>query len=657
MRKVLLSVLCLFAAVAVNAAKEVDIPLDGNWERGWNASTEYADGILTITNVGNYGAAGYRFDEPADWSKYDCLWVVIESHTAGWGQVLIRNGQDQDIYSAGTGTINQTTTIRIPFDPTKATSIGGIFIQGALTDDTYKISRVYLTKATFYEETPTASLEVSNTNPQFFPASLFEGFSDDARVVFTVDIQGSADYNGWGIGELTTADYLATAESNWQPVNGIKIWTVGGGKDGLTQFVATIAELTPALTSWPDTNHKWGDADENYGIVSNMYGQGNGKCTVTLQSVEIFEVAAPVDAVVDVEDGEEIASAVSLATLGTRIGKLTINLPEQGTVTLKKTLEAADNVIINGNYATINIAEGMKDPFITLDETEVFAKKNDGTDSDHKLIGKVEFNDVTIAGLKNSLVKDNQKTLLEELAINNSNIEMPAASKNVIDFNGKGYVGKVSVEASTIWAAGKNEGFFAQYGSRPKNVNGDWLQEFSFKTSTIVNIANGKNFCNLKQQGTAQNVYTMEDCIFVDCGKQNQLVVGLNGGQTSPTPVWDVSGNYFAWGGECVNAAEIEKAGQKNDEDIVKDCIDGKLTFDDAANGDFNGTFELGADVEEPDFLGDDDWTIEFTVTETGISTVKADTNNDVIYNLNGQQVVKAQKGLYIINGKKAIVK
>ena len=651
MRKVLLSVLCLFAAVAVNAAKEVDIPLDGNWEQGWGASAEYADGILTITNTGDYGAGGYRFNEPADWSNYDCLWVVIESHTGGWGQVLIRNGQNQDIYSAGTGPINKTTIIKIPFDPTEATSIGGIFIQGASTGDTYKVSRVYLTEAVYYEETPTATLAVNGEKVQFFPSSLFTGFSEDAKVVFTVEIAGSADYNGWGIGELVTPHL--TKNSSWQVVEGIMVLTVAGGKDGVFTYPITMKELIPALTNWPD------DDTGEYGLVSNMYGQGGGVCTATLKSIEIYEAIGVEadDFEVDVEDGEDIGTAIFMATAGKKIGKLTINLPEQGTATLSNTLKAADNIIINGNYATVNIADEMKDPFITLDRTTEFAKKNDGTDSDHKLIGKVEFNDVTIVGLQNALVKDNQKTLLEELAINNSNIEMPAASKNVIDFNGKGYVGKVSVEASTIWAAGKNEGFFAQYGSRPKNVNGDWLQEFSFKTSTIVNIANGKNFCNLKQQGTAQNVYTMEDCIFVDCGKQNQLVVGLNGGQTSPNPVWDVSGNYFAWGGECVNAAEIEKAGQKNDEDIVKDCIDGKLTFDDAANGDFNGTFELGADVEEPDFLGDDDWTIEFTVTETGISTVKADTNNDVIYNLNGQQVVKAQKGLYIINGKKAIVK
>jgi len=54
---------------------------------------------------------------------------------------------------------------------------------------------------------------------------------------------------------------------------------------------------------------------------------------------------------------------------------------------------------------------------------------------------------------------------------------------------------------------------------------------------------------------------------------------------------------------------------------------------------------------------------VEKTVAEqqaivTGISLVEnATVNNGVIYNLNGQKVQNAQKGLYIINGKKVVVK
>ena len=43
--------------------------------------------------------------------------------------------------------------------------------------------------------------------------------------------------------------------------------------------------------------------------------------------------------------------------------------------------------------------------------------------------------------------------------------------------------------------------------------------------------------------------------------------------------------------------------------------------------------------------------------TATGINTINAEFENGAVYNLQGQKVMKAQKGLYIINGKKVVVK
>ena len=266
--------------------------------------------------------------------------------------------------------------------------------------------------------------------------------------------------------------------------------------------------------------------------------------------------------------------------------KDTLTLKSGSEYTISKSLTAAGKVNVNGSGATVD-ASALKDAFIVLNGTNEFAKKADGTDSDHKYVASVKVSGLTLTGMTNSLIKDAQKTLLEELIVDNSVIEMPASNKNFIDFNGKGYVGLVKVAKSTIWAKDKNTGFFAQYGSRPKNVDGNLLQQFDVQNSTIVNIANGKNFCDLKQNGTAQNVYTIKNNIFADCGKQNQVVVGFNKGQASATPVWDVTGNEFLWNGECSSDGEIAKAGQKNGEDIVKNCVCGDPGFKDAANGDF----------------------------------------------------------------------
>ena len=283
--------------------------------------------------------------------------------------------------------------------------------------------------------------------------------------------------------------------------------------------------------------------------------------------------------------GSSITAAITEAAKGGIVKNLTLSL-KGGAYTVEAPIETAGNVSISGN-GTIDASALAGDAFIVLNGTEEFAKKADGTDSDHKLVNSVKVSGVTVTGLTTAFIKDAQKTLLEELTVENCVIEMPAAGKNFIDFNGKGYVGNVKVSKSTIWAKGENTGFFAQYGSRPKNVDANLLQQFDVKNSTIVNIANGKNFCDLKQNGTAQNVYTIKNNIFTDCGKSGQTVVGFNKGQPSATPVWDVDGNTFMFDGASTNAAEVEKAGQKDGEDIVQNCVEGNPEFKDAANGDF----------------------------------------------------------------------
>jgi len=46
-----------------------------------------------------------------------------------------------------------------------------------------------------------------------------------------------------------------------------------------------------------------------------------------------------------------------------------------------------------------------------------------------------------------------------------------------------------------------------------------------------------------------------------------------------------------------------------------------------------------------------------FTGELTGISAVKADLKNAEIFDLNGRKVSNAQKGMFIVNGKKVVIK
>ena len=353
-------------------------------------------------------------------------------------------------------------------------------------------------------------------------------------------------------------------------------------------------------------------------IVSATFRRIAVDIIVNPEDIEAGDIAAALDAKIASYD---YLDPLTEEIIPVRINNIYIYLAGGEEYTLTKTLTAPNSIIISGTtnandeLATIHVAEGVTDDFITLNGTETLAKKADGTEvADHKYITTVIINGVAIYDLKGAVVKDAQKTWLGSLAIYNSIIQVPDAQKNVIDFNGKGYVGHALVLNSTIYAEKQNTGFFAQYGSRPKNIDGNDTsleQELYVQNSTFANIANGKNFCDLKQKGTAQNVYTIKNCIFADCGKQNQVVVGFNGGQSSATPKWDVDGNVFNWGGLDTSAAETTKAGQKDGEDIVKNSLAGRVEFADIAEPDLGGRMILAPGVEAPESMpGDPRWTL-----------------------------------------------
>lgn len=515
--------------------------------------------------------------------------------------------------------------------------------------------------------------------------------------------------------------------------------STGDADEPVKNSLAGIFEFTDAAT---------GDFN---GVFKGKTAEAPAKYPGDPRWTYTYEIA-PTDIVISPESGADIAAALSAAKEGIlKVGNITINLAKNGAYTVSAPIEApADLIIFGAEGVTIDASSNDGD-FITLNGSTEFAKKADGTTvSDLYLIDAVTIKDVTITGLTNALVKDAQKTLLNTLTIDNSVIQMPAAAKNVIDFNGKGYVATVTVSKSTIWANANNTGFFAQYGSNPKNSL--WVgdekgtydhQTFDIQNSTIVKIANGKNFCNVKN-GQTYNQNILKNNVFVDSGKSGQTVVGFNNGQTSANPVWDVDGNIFNAGGEDKSAAEVAKAGQKEGADIVKNSVAGVVSFTDAANGDFNGSIVLAPETEAPATMpGDPRWTLTTTASyaiaktaaengsfvvkiddaevtaaaaeatvaiiatpsenyevdavtvkdaddadvtvekilgqdnayqftmpakavtvtvtfknATGINSIAADKmKNATIYNMKGQRVDKAQKGLYIINGKKVVIK
>ena len=94
--------------------------------------------------------------------------------------------------------------------------------------------------------------------------------------------------------------------------------------------------------------------------------------------------------------------------------------------------------------------------------------------------------------------------------------------------------------------------------------------------------------------------YNVKNNIFVNCGKSGQVVVGLNGGQTSNNPTWSVSDNVFNNGTSDTSGNEVTKAGNdKSGNQIVQKSIAKVVAFKDPAKGDFTQS-----DVE----VGDPRW-------------------------------------------------
>ena len=353
---------------------------------------------------------------------------------------------------------------------------------------------------------------------------------------------------------------------------------------------------------------------------------------------------------VNVPDGTELGAFVSKqdATNG-----LVLNLAENGSYTLTtKAIKVPADLIINGNGATIDASAGNVN-FIELQGSTEYALKADGTTvSDHFVVGSVTIKDVTITGLKKAIVRDTQKTYLKTLTIDNSVIEA-SNGKPAIDFDGKGYVEQLNVTKSTIWAKEATNKNFTKYGSRPKNlwtkdaedkdVPGSYtVQGYDVQNSTFVNIAaTNQHFCNNSQKGTKENVYVIKNNVFVNCGKtNNQVVVGFNGGQTSPNPIWDVDGNVFNYDGADTSAAEVAKAGKKDDVDIVKNSVVGVVAFKNLAEGDFSLAMNS---VQYTSKVGDPRW-----INTAGEDITIAPESGDIAEAITAAQVYAPAKDITI---------
>ncbi|MBR6605255.1 MAG: DUF5123 domain-containing protein, partial [Prevotella sp.] len=316
--------------------------------------------------------------------------------------------------------------------------------------------------------------------------------------------------------------------------------------------------------------------------------------------------------------------------------------------------------VINGNGATVD-ATGLAGAIISLNGTESQALNQDGTENaNYKMIDSVAINNVVVKSLVHPIVKDAQKTLVGKLVVDNSVIEI-SGSYNVFDFASKGYPTELSVNNSTIWSKDGHKGYLLQAGGRVKDLDPsqtEYKQIISIANSTLHKISVGKQFNNLSGKGQKSLVLSMTSTIISDCTVNGNEVRGWLGGQNSNNPSVTYDKNTY-WAEGAVQAGWTNGS---QGSDATGTSLTTAPGFKDAANGDF--TVGAGSD-QAKEKIGDPRWLVEYDNTATAIEGVNATImNNGDIYTINGVKVRNAgdslkglAKGLYIINGKKLIVK
>lgn len=272
MKKLFTFLAAMLMAVGVNAQSEVDIDLSTGWGWGWQSSVTYADNIMTVTLTGDYGAASIGWNDGADWSKYNKLCVVIESFNNDWGKVYFNTTDDKSVEQTFS-TVESTTTITLNFDAAAATNVKQLGIQGKNTGDIIKISRVYLVEALTYSE---EGKEIAFDQWGNIIASEFDGLSDQAKVVFTVEAtgeatNGSSSVIGWGIGNIKSIDGSLTVGE--LPLK----------KIGMNEYTYSLSELKAALEAPADQYGR-------QGLSWSVWTQGNATCS--RKSVVAYEVKA-----------------------------------------------------------------------------------------------------------------------------------------------------------------------------------------------------------------------------------------------------------------------------------------------------------------------------------------------------------------------------
>ncbi len=191
------------------------------------------------------------------------------------------------------------------------------------------------------------------------------------------------------------------------------------------------------------------------------------------------------------------------------------------------------------NKALINFSDEPDDSLLNCYPTSKVANY-------YFIVDPVVVQGCNITKLGTSVIASNSaKYDVRVVSVSNCIVELDktleTSNNAAVIYMKSGYITDFTLKNSTVFSRQKAEMFLIQHGGRPKDLGDDEQRHVTIQNATLANIAYGKNVCDY-HNGQVQHYYTLKNTIIVDCGKPNFLT-GLNKGQSSDNPVWDVNNN------------------------------------------------------------------------------------------------------------------
>ena len=353
----------------------------------------------------------------------------------------------------------------------------------------------------------------------------------------------------------------------------------------------------------------------------------------------------------EIDDDNDLAKTINYYV---EQGFSKFRLEDNGRYTVKQSIVTDKAISITGENVQIDVEHS--DPFIQLSTTPAEAAVNDYFRIDQMLLKGLE-----IKGIKNSIIYDNNtKYCVVDLTIDDCvlGLETEAVKNEALISFQAGGVKDFTIKNSTVYGNNAVAKYFIRYNNSARLDRYGFDKNTEFQTMTYQNNtfygllkSDGQwgNYNGIAGQNYSK--FVVEKNIWYN--SSNEIIRRMAGGRFgSNAPQTFDKNTYFLNGADnSAKEAGYDKSGTA-------------LTTDPGFKKPAEGDFTLSAySAQCNEKTGDPRWLAEggHYNPVTGIETVKTaeetSLENAVIYNLNGQRVEKAQKGINIVNGKKVIIK